>query len=76
MDDFRAQFDRDEQNGMKTRVAASTDAIARFEDDDGTRTAAYEFRCTGETRRASAYDHNVSSVSLRHLVMILARLTA
>jgi hypothetical protein len=76
MDDVRAELDRGEQIGMTTRVAASTDAIARFKDDDETRTAVYEFRCTGETRRAGAYNHNVCSVSLRHLVLILARLTA
>lgn len=76
MDEFRAQFHRREQIGMKPRIAAPADAIARFEDEDGTRSAAYDFRSTGETRRAGAYDHNISSVLLRHLELILARLSA
>jgi hypothetical protein len=74
MDEFRAQFHRGGQIGMKTRVAASADAIARVKDDDGTRTAAYDVRCTGETRRTGPDDHNVSSVLLRHWVLILTRL--
>ena len=76
MDEFRTQFHWGEQIEMKTDVAASAHELGRIEDDDGMRNAAYDFRCTGETRCAGAYDQNVNSVSLRHWVRILARLTA
>jgi hypothetical protein len=62
MDELRNQLHRGEQIEIKTNVAASADVIARLEDVDGTRTAAYDFLCTGETRCASAYDPYASSV--------------
>lgn len=46
---------------MKTGVAVSAGGIVCLEDDDAMRIAPYDFRGTGQTRRARAYDHNICS---------------